>query len=360
MPTTANAAQWSETNARSASTASPLYAVYDPLLDFWGWSELSPADGAIVYDPVVGFHSVNEFEIAGRQALLVNGYVIVLPVDPDVPSLFRYVPGFSVELITFARATTANQTSSLGILVPKAIDVLRDAHYIGGFPHLLLEPVRTNVVLHNRDLTNAAWVKTDCLAAKDQNAADDVPNAASRLQATDAGATCLQSITLASSQRKQSAYVRRLSGTGVIDMTTNGGTTWTPIVPTAVWQPFELAAATLANPSVGFRFASGGDQIAVDFVQNENGASRTSPIATTTAAVARAADVLSSWGVTWASQLGTQYNRWVDLETQAYVDEITYSTGTAPSLPVTNRAYTHVVVFAGTLTEEVVHELIGF
>lgn len=160
-------------------------------------------------------------------------------------------------------------------------------------PGILLESTRTNVVLHNRDMTNAAWTKTNCTAAKTQTGIDGVTNSASSLTATAGNATCLQAIVLASSQRYQSAYVKRITGSGNIDMTMDNGATWTTVTLTTSWTPVVILTQTLANPTVGFRIVTSGDAIAVDMVQNENGAFRTSPIATTTGAVTRAADNLT-------------------------------------------------------------------
>lgn len=137
---------------------------------------------------------------------------------------------------------------------------------------------RTNVVTYRRDMTNAAWVKTSITAAKDQVGIDGTANGASSLTATGANGTCLQAITLSSSARYQSAFVKRLSGSGTINMTMDNGSTWTAISPTSSWQALEIPTQTLANPTVGFRIVTSGDSIAVDFVQNENGTFRTSPI----------------------------------------------------------------------------------
>lgn len=155
---------------------------------------------------------------------------------------------------------------------------------------LLLEGTATNVVLWNRDLTNAAWAKTNVTAALDQTGIDGVANSASSLTATAAAATALQSITLASSARAQSAFIKRLVGTGAVQMTTDGGTTWTTLTLTSSWARYSIPAQTLANPQVGFQLAASGDKIAIDFVQNE-ATSASSPIATVGAAVTRAADV---------------------------------------------------------------------
>lgn len=159
-------------------------------------------------------------------------------------------------------------------------------------PHLLLEAARTNVVLHNRDMTNAAWVKTTMTAAKDQTGPDGVANSASSLLATAANATCLQAITLASSARFQAARVKRLVGSGIVNMTMDGGTSWIVITPTTDWTRVTIPTQTLVDPNVGFRLVTLDDKIAVDFVQNENGTFQSSVIATT-AAVTRSADSFS-------------------------------------------------------------------
>ena len=203
---------------------------------------------------------------------------------------------------TFARAdatTCATLFGSDGLIrtalanVPRIEWVDLDGDGIRESPGLLLEGSRTNVVLHNRDLTNAAWVKTGgggVTAAKDQTGIDGVANSASRITATGANGTCLQSITLASSQRLQSCFIKRLVGTGNIDMTTDNGSTWTTLTVTSAWTRVKIPAQTLANPIVGFRIVTNADSVAIDYVQNETGAFESSPIAVTTTAVTRAAD----------------------------------------------------------------------
>lgn len=152
-------------------------------------------------------------------------------------------------------------------------------------------PDRTNIVLWNRDLTNAAWTKTNVTAAKNQNGrllnGAAQTNAASSITATANGGTVLQSITLASSQRRMSADVKRLVGTGTLEMTTDGGTTWTAVTVTNNWTRVSIPAQTVTDPVVGFRIGTSGDSFAIDYVQNENGPTVTSRIPTTTAAARR-------------------------------------------------------------------------
>ena len=163
---------------------------------------------------------------------------------------------------------------------------------------LLAESAGTNAVLQCRDMTNVAWTKTNATAVKDQTGIDGVASSASRITASAANGTVLQAITLASSARFQSAYVKRLVGAGVINMTMDNGATLTAITVTAAWTRVTIPTQTLANPTVGFQIVTNGDSIAVDFVQNETGTFATSPIWTAAAVVTRATDVLSAGGLT--------------------------------------------------------------
>ncbi len=136
-----------------------------------------------------------------------------------------------------------------------------------------------NAVLFPRDLTNAAWTKTSCTPALDQpGALDGLANTASSLIATGANATCLQAITVVSSARNETAYVKRLIGTGEIDMTMDGGTTWrnvTAQITSTGYTKIQIPSQTLASLSVGFRLVTNGDKIAVDLVDNDDGAAFT-------------------------------------------------------------------------------------
>lgn len=214
-------------------------------------------------------------------------------------TLFRFDATFANRLVTFTRSGTVGPyTDRDGLLDSAAANIPRtewvdwDADGVREQPTLLLEAARTNVALWNRDLTNAAWTKTNVTAAKDQTGIDGVASSASKIMATAGNGTCLQAVTLASSARYQSVYVKRVTGSGTINMTMDNGATWTAITvtSTAAWTRVYIPTQTLANPTVGFRIVTNGDAIAVDFVQNEDGTAPTSPIATTTVAVTRNVD----------------------------------------------------------------------
>ena len=205
---------------------------------------------------------------------------------------------FETEAAIFSRAdaaTCATYFGPDGLLRTALANKLRldygDPAASGGAA-LLIEGARTNVCLRNRDLTNAAWTKVNITPIKDQVGIDGVTNSACRIIATSANGTCLQTTTVGSSPRAQSAYIKRVVGAGLIQMTMDNGGTWTTVPTTAAWTRVTIPTQPLANPTVGFRIVTQSDSVAIDFVQNENGTYPTSPIATAAAAVTRAADRL--------------------------------------------------------------------
>lgn len=128
-------------------------------------------------------------------------------------------------------------------------------------------PSFTNRCLWNRDLTNAAWTKTNVTATLNQTGANGSNNAATLLAATAANGTVTQAITLASGQVVLSLDIKRVSGSGNIDLTVDGGTSWTTITGlTTSYQLKYITQAAVTNPTIGIRIVASGDSVAVDFV----------------------------------------------------------------------------------------------
>jgi hypothetical protein len=157
---------------------------------------------------------------------------------------------------------------------------------------ILIEEARTNRLLWNRDATQTEWVKTNITATKDQTGIDGVANAASSLTATDDNGTCIQTITLAAGNRTGSVYLKRLTGTGNIQVTLDGSTYSTVELSDTEWYRIVLSGS-VTNPTVGIKIAVDGDAVAMDYGQVEDGLLATSPILTTTATATRAVDIKS-------------------------------------------------------------------
>jgi hypothetical protein len=195
---------------------------------------------------------------------------------------------------------TATRVNSNGNIEVVNANIPRLDYYTSGgtagCPALLVEPAATNLVLHSRDLANIVWLTTGITAAKNAVGADGTASGATTLTATAASGIVLQALVNVSQSRVFSAYIRRVSGTGAIQLTTNGGTNWDTVTISSLYTQVSCTAQTVLNGSVGIRMAVSGDVIEVDFTQGEVGPVATSPIATTIATGTRNADVINLSG----------------------------------------------------------------
>ena len=137
----------------------------------------------------------------------------------------------------------------------------------------------SNLVTSTNDMTSAAWTATNMIAALNAIGPDLVLNSATTLTATANNATIMQAIAAASSNMQASAMIKRVSGSGTVSMTVDGGVSWTPIAVGAGWSQLSIPQQTLANPSIGFKIATNGDAIAVWCAQVEPGLSGSGPTA---------------------------------------------------------------------------------
>lgn len=153
----------------------------------------------------------------------------------------------------------------------------------------------TNNLLYCRDLTNAAWVKTNVTAALTQTGLDGQSNACSLLTATTTDGTALQTITAAAASACSGFYIKRSAGTGSIYFTRDGGANWTNItslINSSTFTLVKIENTSVTNPQVGFKIATSGDAIIVDAGINHLGTQISeTPILTTSTAVTVNADV---------------------------------------------------------------------
>jgi len=211
-------------------------------------------------------------------------------------------PGLSVDLsggvlpasLVFSRASAAGFMDSDGVYKSVATG---EPRFVTG-EGVLIEAGSTNYITYARDLTQAVWVKTDATATLDQVGIDGAANSATRLKADADGAMALFSHTGTPTAWNFSVYLGRITGTGVVSLTKDGGATWDDVtIPASGVVRFSVVPSG-ANPVVGIRLATEGDEILVDGAQLEYiGNSRvilpTSAIFTAGSTVARASDVLT-------------------------------------------------------------------
>jgi hypothetical protein len=187
--------------------------------------------------------------------------------------------------VQFELGDTPTTYQEVGSAVPSTTPLAANPTSNG----LLIEEARTNRLFWNRDATQTEWVKTNVTASKDQTGIDGVANAASSLTATANDGTCIQTITLAAGNRTGSVFLKRITGTGNIQVTLDGSTYSTVELSDTLWYRIVLSG-NVTNPTVGIRLAVSGDAVAMDYGQVEDGLFATSPILTTTATVTRSAD----------------------------------------------------------------------
>ena len=266
--------------ARLNASSATIYADFN--------SERS-VDCAALISTTLGAGAIVRARVGSQEALVEAAPVVALDFMQEVPSSMA---AWSAARGGGGGAGEATYFAADGLLKIATAGEWRLDHAPGtGIRRgVLLEPGRTNAALQAQDFTQAAWVKTNITAARDVVDLRGLANSASRLTATANNATVLQSITAASATRVTSFYLRRITGTGTVEIPQNGGTKWTAVTLTGDWQRFSIPFATITNPQIGIRIGTSGDVVAVDAAQCEIGTFPTSPILSEGTALTRQAD----------------------------------------------------------------------
>lgn len=201
---------------------------------------------------------------------------------------------------TFTRATTAWTKLSTGLWASVASGSARSCYLgadttVGAYGGYFAEGAGIQLVTPTasiRDMSDASWAKVTITAAKTSTGIDGAGSSCSRVTATAGNGTILQTLVAAASNRTYSCFIKRITGTGEIDISEDG-TTWTDITSQINSATFTRVSITVSqlNAAFGLRIVTNGDAIDVDFNQFEAGAFATSPMAT--AGAARNTDVLN-------------------------------------------------------------------
>jgi hypothetical protein len=128
------------------------------------------------------------------------------------------------------------------------------------FDGTIVESAATQLVTPTasiRDLTNAAWVKTTMTTALTSTGADGTANSATRCTASAGNATVLQTLVAAATSRTVSFLIKRVTGTGNIELTQDGATytNIATLINSSVYTQVQLNATQL-NASFGIRTVS--------------------------------------------------------------------------------------------------------
>jgi hypothetical protein len=136
----------------------------------------------------------------------------------------------------------------------------------GSYPIVGYVPweARTNLVWPSEDLTSVRYVSGGggVAVVADQVVAPDGTTTADQLTAAGANGTLIQDLgVIASTAQCFSLHLKRKTGTGNIDITLDGGATWTTqTINSTTWTRCEKTQ-TLANPDVGIRIVTSGDAV---------------------------------------------------------------------------------------------------
>jgi|688.fasta_scaffold04218_32 hypothetical protein len=184
---------------------------------------------------------------------------------------------------------------------------------------LLIEGTASNLLNWSESFassggTNNNWTDTSISRTTGQT---DPANGttAIRFTASAGNATVISSAAIGTSaQRTFSIWLRRVTGTGNIQFTTDNGTTWTTQAITSSWVRYTFPATTSAQ-RVGIRIVTSADAIEMWGAMLEDGSSSSSYIPTGASQVQRTADTciaastgFSSWFTGGTS--GTFYADW--------------------------------------------------
>ena len=205
---------------------------------------------------------------------------------------------------TFTRATVKWTKLSTGLWQEVASGVAASCYLgvdtaVGAYGGYFAEGAGTQLVTPTasiRDMTDAAWVKGATMtAALTGTGIDGVANSCSRLTggAVSATNTAFQTLTAAASSRTYSVWLKRVTGTGTINITQDGGVGYTDVtsqINSSTFTRVSLTASQL-NAVFGIQVVTSTDVILADFNQFEAGTFATSPMAA--AGAARNADVLT-------------------------------------------------------------------
>lgn len=146
-------------------------------------------------DPLVvatcGARSISVISVSGTASITVtaleSGSVQSALTNPSLS--LDMLSGVLSSAVTFTRASSGTYFDSTGRLVTASNDVARfDYDPATLLPRgLLIEEQRTNLLLHSRDMTQAAWSKTDVTPTRNQVGIDGTANSACLMTEGSAG-----------------------------------------------------------------------------------------------------------------------------------------------------------------------------
>ena len=218
----------------------------------------------------------------------------------------------------FFQATVSNafQGSIDNVSVKEIIDAtnIPRIDYTDGTASILLEPQSTNLFTYSSDYTQ--WNKSGSMAVASNNAISPNGTQDASLLTANAANQFIYLSAFAAANSTISLYIKRKTGTGVIDLSNDGGSNYTALSVTDEWNRVQVTFAAGTNQTV-IKINTSGDEIYLWGVQLEALTYATSYIPTSGAIATRLADSITGAGdaTTFNSTEGVLY-----VETSALAD----------------------------------------
>jgi hypothetical protein len=217
---------------------------------------------------------------------------------------------------TYSRSSTGTFIGPTGLVQTAAINTPRFEYANGVALGLMIEGTKTNQLNFSETFataggTNNNWADTNITRNSTTNTAPDGAASALRVTASAGNATIIATAAVGSSaERAASIWLRRVSGSGAIQYTTNNGAAWTSVgTVTSTWQRFYFTATT-EDQRFGIRIVTSGDSIELWGAQIEGGG-HSSYVPCGSTRVTRSSDVFilsgSDFSSMWRQSAGTMY-----------------------------------------------------
>jgi hypothetical protein len=276
-----------------------------------------------------------------------------MPLDTDLTLLYKFAQNKTLASIGglgptlgITRATTATYFDNNGIMQTASSGEARFDHNpaTNASLGLLVEESRTQIAVDTGDVSDdAVWVPTNMTKGSD-SVIDPTGNANVnvRLTAAAANATLLQTVTSAIDSYIYGVYMKRVTGTGDIDMTVDNGVTWVTKTLTSEWTRFSVTDASETNPVFGVRIVTDGD--AIDFWGsdvNKGATILTSHIPNNadSGTVTRDADVITTTTLSWLDAAATAVGTWYVKAQFPFADAVANALLTLDDGGTTDRFY---------------------
>ena len=237
--------------------------------------------------------------------LLDKASIILTPTAYNTSEVLCVKPSDGTGDFDFLRATEATRVNSLGLIETNAINLPR-INYEGGCGSWLFEPQSTNLITYSSDYTQ--WNKSGSMVITSNNAISPDGTQNASLLTANAANQFIYLSSFSSANSTISLYVKRKTGTGSIELSNNGGASYTALSVTDEWSRVQVTFATSTQQTV-IKINTSGDEIYLWGIQVEALSYASSLIPTDGSTVTRNQDLCTNGGslATINSTEGTLY-----------------------------------------------------